>query len=344
MIHFVDELANIDKKLPLCTDGDLISISFNIFNAFVSEADPLGLEGIERLERYFKELTYCYASLVSNTNILDCGRVRIFVDTRIHKYAVEYLSKTGLDQLIEWITLPIGGVRFTGYIPMFEDESVLNCRYRFYTSADRWWLNMQDEPFDFIKFCDKLDTYSDTCIFGRDATGHLSNNALLLKSGDFCLPITTHTDEDIIRRTAEMHFDKMFQGNIPNIFKQVLEGGDNSLDLPYLAGHIVGVRKDSEMSRILHKEYTRHGSSDGCADDEAFIVNLLYRYPQLQICNIFYPIEHAVDGLIKDTYFVDGFPNSGNNIDVAPGDFSKLKDLPSVPILLDYFRNIFDFD
>ena len=84
----------------------------------------------------------------------------------------------------------------------------------------------------------------------------------------------------------------------------------------------------------------RHGYSDGHATDEGFIFTLLHRYPELQICNIFHYRREYPEGLIKDTFFHDTFPNDANNIDVGPGDIFEDKDWANREFLIDYFRGV----
>ena len=332
MKFFVDGLPDITTKLPISNNGNEISISFYIFNSKTSNINPNG-KGTS-YTRYFKELSYAYKQLVECTNILDCGRIRVFCDTRLHDYASRYFETIGLQDIITWVTVP-QGARLSGYIPFLEDETVSECRYRFHTDSDRFWINLIDqEPFDFTLFCNTLDSYCDMHLFGREGTGYVTFDNMLLKHGRFCLDHDLFDNADYnsdenhsreqkvnmyVQRTAEMHFDRIFFGKIPDLYYEIIRGGDKFIeDQPFMTGQFVGTRKDSFAGNLLHREYTRHGGSDTYADDEAFLFTLLYRYPELKICPIFQPRHIAEAGMIRETWINDiEFPNNAHNIDIG---------------------------
>ena len=331
MERFIDLLPVINEKLPLCEDGNLISISFFIFNKDSSRDNPHGHGG--KYARYLKELTYAYRQLVNCTNILDHGRVRIFIDTRLYHYALPLLTKVGLDPLIVWVSIP-HGCRLSGYILLFEDPSVSECHYRFNMDVDQFFITMIDQPaFDFKNFCSVLDTYSDNCIYGRDVTGGITLESMLRKYGHFTIDNDVFhsrdydTDqyksrEDKIRlsdqKRAEMHFDRIFHGNIPSLFQDIIKGAEERFKgHNFVTGQFTGVRKDSHAANLIHTEYLRHGYSDIYCDDEAFLFSYLYRNPEIQLCNILQPRHLAEEGMIRETWMNDGeIPNNGHHLDI----------------------------
>ena len=143
-----------------------------------------------------------------------------------------------------------------------------------------------------------------------------------------------------IQHNASMHFRRIFCGKVPSLYHKIVEGGNEIVDMPYLAGQFVGVRRDSGAARVLHREYMRHGSSDAFAGDEGFFFYILHKFPELQICNVFYPPGECLEGMIKNAHISNTFPNEGQNMDIGDITFWDDKYHSNHEFLIDYFRGM----
>lgn len=323
-MRFVETMPAITEQLPICSDGNDIAIVYYLFN---KASSPLydGYGHIEVIQTYCKELAYAYKNLLKHTNIDECGRVRIFIDTRCYKYAKGYFEEIGLDSLVRWISVP-AGVRFTGYLPLFESNEFNDCKYIFSLDTDQWFTCFDDKLVDFKALCKQLDEACDMTLYGVDPMAGSTIKVLQEQFGRNYVYGDTHlgnTEEErflYIRNIATEFLDRFFLGDIPSKFKPIIELDSKTASitdkkLSVLRGRTVGIRKGSEAHKILREFFCRHSDH---GDDEAMFSILFYLYPKLKLCNVFEPVFTNPTGLIRffSLWNWEDYPNQGDIMDV----------------------------
>lgn len=291
-MRFIQDLPFIDTKMPVCPDGTDISISYYFFN----KTDDRNIAIL-----YCQEILYAYRQLIKHTNILDCGRVRIFVDRRWESVAREQFGVCGLESLVSLIDVH-EGVHLAGYIPQLDHDDVKECRYRFHNDADLWWISNDESVFDWKAFCDTLDASVDNCIYAQP----IQKTEWTLQTN-----FSQFAPEEDRRVLAGDNLKQIFGLNIPDLFRPMvhiehkeLVAENNLSDLRCIGGWFVGAKKDSKALLTMLDLYTL--TNEYLTDDEGFFSILFYLYPDLDISKVLQgtgdPKPHEIKHAALDNY------------------------------------------
>lgn len=293
-MRFIQDLPFITTQMPVCPDGTDISVSYYFFN----KTDDKNIAVL-----YCQEILYAYRQLITHTNILDCGRVRFFVDRRWEDVAREQFGNCGLESLISIIDVH-EGVHLAGYIPHLNHEHVRECRYRFHADADLWWISNDGEVFDWQAFCETLDKTDDNCIYAQPI--EKTECDLQTNYAQFA----PDTDR---KRMAEWNLRKIFGISIPLEFRSIVNTAyqklvkENTISkLRCIGGWFVGVRQDSQALFDMLSLYEL--TNDFLTDDEGFFAILLHLnpYPDLNIDKVLQgtgdPLPHEIKHAALDNY------------------------------------------
>lgn len=280
-MRFSNTLPLIECRLPTVPDTpdrNVCSLTFYIFNKGVT-AENTG-EGHDYF-LYAKEAAYAYRQLVRNTNILDCGRVRFFVDRRCAAKVEPYFRAIGIESLIVWIDVPTG-VRLSNYIAHFDDPSIADCRYNFHCDTDFWFINLLEKKkgFDWQRLCDTLDEvlFFDTYLLGMP---------IEKPNFDYLCYYGQHLAEDQLTDRAKQVFIETFGEKIPTPFSDIVDVSIETLKanrhlsaLQSIAGWFVGLKNGSLAKKRLIERYRIHG--DNYPSDEGFYALYLYLEPRIE--------------------------------------------------------------
>lgn len=257
-----------------------VCVSFYLFDKWHGkpEADP------RFFESYVHETYLAYRQLMQHTNIMKCGQVIIFVDSRCVDRVQEILSPSGLDTLICPISVGTDGIRLSGYIPYFDFDDT--CRYHFHLDTDLWWIAPRTRRiFDWETLCHHLDLIPGNCLFGR---------GIQKRGVDWLHYFGQHLDTlREIEETASAVLDLIFEDDLPDNFSKVLEGCDEVLSIDSAAGWLVGVRQNSQAAETLQSCWNTYGSE--IVSDEGFYAILLEKYPEIWVHDIFYDPQFNVN-------------------------------------------------
>ena len=335
IMRFINDLPIIESPFPVCGNGTDISISYYLFNKNTSPENPTG-EGLSIID-YAYEAAYAYRQLLKHTNIQECGRVRFFMDRRCEDQMRPYFEKIGLDSLITLIDVPFG-VRLSGYLPCFSHEDVADCRYRFHSDSDLWWMSDDSGTiFDWRQFCASLDETDDECFYGQP-----------IQKPDWVYQVnfSQHAMPDEVQTKAKATLERIFGPRIPDIFHKIANEDHNNLKIqnepaPFkcFGGWFVGVRKDSVAAWHIQKLYQTEG--DILGDDEGFYALLFYLSPHLKQHKVLQgegdllpnEIPHAALGNFKSLEGV-GVINIGTQPFYDPTCDAERNELAA------YFRNV----
>ena len=302
-MRFVDKFDWNITPLPVCQHGTDLSISFYIFNKWYG-GDP---REQHLFQSYIHEAIMAYRQLIHHTNILDCGRVRFFVDAKCADRVLPVFQAAGIEQLLVWIDVA-RGIQLSGYIPYLDHESVEPCRYRFHCDSDFWWCAPKtNHIFDWQALCNLLDQVPGNHIFGKE---------IYKRNIDYVAYFGQHlpTMEENMQRAKEI-INKLYCYRPPEHFRKIIETPLEELELETdvsplesVAGWFLGFRKDSQALRTLQECWELIGHD--IVSDEGFIAVLLHNYPEICIHDIFYdaskqnpyPIfEFALDNIFQTT-------------------------------------------
>ena len=145
---FTASLLPVKRHLPLANKGS------EIFHFYcLSYKRVLSNAGghLSNLHIYAKEMVYAYRQLIktTNTNFLELGQVRFFIDKRCLDVVMPYLKAAGLESLV----IPFDSdknVDYSAYMQFFNHEVCKPFKYVIYTDTDEFWANpMKGEAFNF---------------------------------------------------------------------------------------------------------------------------------------------------------------------------------------------------
>ena len=255
--------------MPICPDNTDISISYYFFN----KTDDRNIAVL-----YCQEILYAYRQLITHTNILECGRVRFFVDKRWKDVAQEQFSQCGLESLISLIDVN-EGVHLAGYIPHLDHPDIHECQYRFHSDADLFWMSNDDDKFNWKAFCDTLEKTDDKCIYAQP----IEKTKWVLQTN-----YAQFAPDEERKDQAANNIRKIFGLNIPDDFKDMttidyeeLVDSNEISELRCVGGWFVGVRKDSKALKTIQELY--EATSDILTDDEGFFAILFHLNPDIEI-------------------------------------------------------------
>ena len=103
------------------------------------------------LHVYAKSMIYAFKMHIKNTNILELGKIFMFVDERIMGIVEPYCRAAGISQYI----VPFFSnmeVQYAAYLPCLWHEKLQQIPIRLYFDVDMWWINLHNAPqFDYNK-------------------------------------------------------------------------------------------------------------------------------------------------------------------------------------------------
>lgn len=145
---FTASLLPIKRHLPLANKGS------EIFHFYcLSYKRVLSNAGghLSNLHIYAKEMVYAYRQLIktTNTNFLELGQVRFFIDKRCLDVVMPYCKSAGLESLV----IPFDSdknVDYSAYMQFFDFKLAPSVKYVMYTDTDEFWTNPKGvNAFDF---------------------------------------------------------------------------------------------------------------------------------------------------------------------------------------------------
>ena len=285
----------------LCPDGALISIAFYIFNG-----------GYLRFINCVKESIYAYRQLVNYSNILECGRIRFFVDKRCLAHAHPFYEVAGLTHLVVPIETP-SEHHMSGFFPLLYHPEVEACEFRFHFDTDNWLLHPEWKTsvetqcsLDFIELTD----------IWREAKENIYG--MPCKKPDWTIRSSFFLDAPMDVSGA---IHEMFDDDIPDAIGYLLETPHDVLhqekdtlsQLRCASGTCVGIHRNSEAANLMKHTYDRF--AENMPGDEGFLTLLLAKHSEVDV----FPV------------IMTGLPNV-TSINKRPV-FSLLEDFPQTSIV-----------
>lgn len=294
-MRFVEYLPIIKEKLPVCPDGTDLSISYYLFNKGTSADNPTGNKF--PIIHYAHEAAYAYKQLIELTNIMECGRVRFFMDKHAEPQMMPYFEEIGLESLVVPIEVPTG-VRLSGYIPQLFHECLDPCRYRFHNDTDLWWIAPGGvEVFDWHGFRELLETASDDAVYGQP---------IEKPEWVYQVNLSQHALSHDAQERAGKTLHKIFGPRIPDEFADIAEIDNEKLrerrrlsPLRCLGGWFVGIDSNNNASWYLKDLYEKH--EDILSDDEGLYALLFHLHPYLEQFQVLQGHHPPVENQIQQT-------------------------------------------
>lgn len=277
MIKFAEYLPYPRGQLPVCPEGDLISIGFYLYR----------LEHI-RFMNCLKESLYAYEHLIRYSNIFKCGRIRFFVDVNVIQHVMPFFQAIGLESLVVPISVP-SNYHMSGFFPLLAHKEVSDCEFRFHWDTDNWvlhpeWQTSEDteSPIDFVALTDTWREHKES-IYGHPA-----------QKPDWTIRASFFLDTPLAVTDA---IGEIFDGNVPDDIQRLIdtdiEVSDELSELRCGSGIVIGVHRDSDAGEQMFDCYTAVEAD--MPGDEGFLTLFLARYPAIDIYPVFgYPASASV--------------------------------------------------
>ena len=158
---FMAKYPQITEPLPVSEGGKRIGIFFTIFSGTTRKADPHHSYDPSSEVFYARNFTYIYRQLALYTDILDVGRVRIFLERgKAYDDAMPILEQAGLASLARHIPKPqhLDQMNMSYRFQSFFNAEMRECDYIFSMDDDIWFYSRDKNKFPIWEnFTNELD-------------------------------------------------------------------------------------------------------------------------------------------------------------------------------------------
>ena len=162
---FQSHLPLLKKKLPVADgDGREIGIYFTIFDGVMAQEYDTDAPAF-----YAKSVSYAYKQLVTYTDILETGIVRIFVEKSCEDQVIPIFENIGITPIIRFFDTQEtrDGCTHIVYRTKFVfDAELKQCDYIFSMDDDMWFIPPEEEvpKFSWSEFTNRHDEKEDGLI------------------------------------------------------------------------------------------------------------------------------------------------------------------------------------
>lgn len=170
-VFFPSSICPISKPITVASKGLDICIYFTVYHYTSEEAN----------QYYAQNIVRAYHQLVECTNIVETGKILIYVDDIAYNSVADIFMSVGIKDSVRVFHNPMnyynGGWCFTTpRLMFFGFEEPNECKYIFNSDDDMWWTKPVNFPkYDWKQFTNILDSKPDG-LYAKKFDAALDNN------------------------------------------------------------------------------------------------------------------------------------------------------------------------